>query len=91
MQFSTSPTYQAIHRNMHEFSKADPRVLDPDPYVHLAMVREGGYAYIADTGLFDSWLAEKCDLMLIKEKFYPSKYAVGLPNDSAYTKLFSDQ
>nr|KAG5710676.1 hypothetical protein BaRGS_035078 [Batillaria attramentaria] len=55
------------------------------------MVREGGYAYIADTGLFNNWLATNCDLMLIKEKFYPSKYAAGLPNDSAYTKLFSDQ
>ncbi|KAK7502748.1 hypothetical protein BaRGS_00005998 [Batillaria attramentaria] len=72
-EFSSTPTYRAIHENIQRFSRQDSRVLDMDPYVHLQMVREGGYAYIADTGLFNNWLATNCDLMLIKEKFYPSK------------------
>nr|KAG5710674.1 hypothetical protein BaRGS_035076 [Batillaria attramentaria] len=57
----------------------------------FAHVKEGGYAYIADMGLFQYWLATNCDLMVIKEKFFPARYGAGLPQNSAYTKLFSDQ
>ncbi|GFS13153.1 glutamate receptor [Elysia marginata] len=60
-------------------------------WTELFRVKEGGYAYIADKGLFSFWLATNCDLILLKEKFFPSKYAIGLPNNSVHTKIFSDQ
>ncbi|RUS80287.1 hypothetical protein EGW08_011971, partial [Elysia chlorotica] len=91
--FETSPRpeFQAISRKMEGFYAADPTVYSYDPNVHLKRVKQGGYAYIADNGMFTNWLAYNCDLMILKEKFFPAKYAIGLPNNSAYTKLFSEQ
>ena len=61
-------------------------------YFHIYIqVKRGGYAYIADKGLFSSWLATNCDLILLKEKFFPGRYGIVLPNNSVYTKVFSDQ
>ncbi|KAK7502747.1 hypothetical protein BaRGS_00005997 [Batillaria attramentaria] len=88
---SHTPTYKAIHENIQRFKVEDPRVLSTDTNTHLQHVKEGGYAYIADMGLFQYWLATNCDLMVIKEKFFPARYGAGLPQNSAYTKLFSDQ
>ncbi|GFR83294.1 glutamate receptor [Elysia marginata] len=91
--FETSPRpeFQAISRKMEAFYAQDPSIYSYDPNVHLRRVKRGGYAYIADNGMFTSWLAYNCDLMILKEKFFPAKYAIGLPNNSAYTKLFSEQ
>ncbi|RUS78740.1 hypothetical protein EGW08_013491 [Elysia chlorotica] len=92
-QYKTSPRpeFTALHHMMKGFYKDDPDILHNDANVHLEKVKEGGYAYIADKGLFSFWLATNCDLILLKEKFFPSKYAIGLPNNSVYTKIFSDQ
>ncbi|GFO15875.1 glutamate receptor [Plakobranchus ocellatus] len=91
--FETSPRpeFQAISRKMEAFYKDDPSIYSYDPNIHLQRVKRGGYAYIADNGMFTNWLAYNCDLMILKEKFFPAKYAIGLPNNSAYTKLFSEQ
>ncbi|GFN97075.1 glutamate receptor [Plakobranchus ocellatus] len=88
---SPRPEFTAIHLKMQEFYKDDPDIFHNDAGVHLKKVKSGSYAYIADRGLFSFWLATNCDLILLKEKFFPSKYAIGLPNNSVYTKIFSDQ
>ena len=36
-------------------------------------------------------LATDCDLMMMKERFLPLKYAFGFPNHSPHTKIFSEQ
>jgi len=88
---SSQPEFKAIHNKMQGYAAEDPNVLAQDPNVHLQKVKDGGYAYIADKGLFENWLAYNCDLMLLKEKFFPGKYAIVLPNNSVYTKMISDQ
>ncbi|GFO49258.1 glutamate receptor [Plakobranchus ocellatus] len=91
--FKTSPRpeFQAIHRKMENFYRSDPDIYHSSTELHLNKVKQGGYAYIADKGLFSSWLATNCDLILLKEKFFPGRYGIGLPNNSVYTKIFSDQ
>ncbi|GFS20371.1 glutamate receptor [Elysia marginata] len=91
--FKTSPRpeFQSIARRMEEFYRDDPDILHVSTAVHLEKVKRGGYAYIADKGLFSSWLATNCDLILLKEKFFPGRYGIVLPNNSVYTKVFSDQ
>ncbi|KAK3755334.1 hypothetical protein RRG08_026064 [Elysia crispata] len=91
--FKTSPRpeFQAIHTKMKYFYRDDPDIYNSNTELHLQKVKRGGYAYIADKGLFSLWLATNCDLILLKEKFFPGKYGIGLPNNSVYTKIFSDQ
>ncbi|XP_012940485.2 glutamate receptor [Aplysia californica] len=52
--FETSPRpeFQAIHHKIQGYAAKDPNVLHQDPDVHLSLVKQGGYAYIADKGLF---------------------------------------
>lgn len=58
---------------------------------HIKMVKEGGYAYMNDKSGMVKWVSKECDLVLIKEEFFPMTYAIGLPNDSPYKDMFSHQ
>ncbi|KAK3794516.1 hypothetical protein RRG08_003667 [Elysia crispata] len=91
--FKTSPRpeFQSIAAKMNRFYRDDPDIYHSSTALHLEKVKRGGYAYIADKGLFSSWLATNCDLILLKEKFFPGRYGIVLPNNSVYTKVFSDQ
>ncbi|GFO49256.1 glutamate receptor [Plakobranchus ocellatus] len=91
--FKTSPRpeFQAISKKMEDYFRDDPDTYHTSTAVQLEKVKRGGYAYIADKGLFSSWLATNCDLILLKEKFFPGRYGIVLPNHSVYTKVFSDQ
>ncbi|RUS85248.1 hypothetical protein EGW08_007009 [Elysia chlorotica] len=91
--FKTSPRpeFQSIAEKMDRFYRDDPDIYHSSTALHLEKVHMHCYAYIADKGLFSSWLATNCDLILLKEKFFPGRYGIVLPNNSVYTKVFSDQ
>ena len=72
------------------FNKTDKRVLSKRISEHITKVKEGKYAYIAEKSLLEIMASKDCELHIAKEEFLPLQYGVGLPNDSPYTKLFSD-
>nr|KAG5694583.1 hypothetical protein BaRGS_014996 [Batillaria attramentaria] len=89
-QRSSIPVFKKVWAGITESLKSDPDVLALDVHKHLEKVKAGGYAYIGETSLMSVWLKSECDLLTIKEQFLPMQYAVGLPNNSAYTRMFSD-
>jgi hypothetical protein len=54
------------------------------------MVKEGKYAYIAEKSLLEIIASKNCELHIAKEEFLPLQYGIGLPNESPFTKIFSD-
>ena len=68
----------------------DPGYLTTNVTVHYARLLQGSYAFIGDRATFERWKAARCDLELARETLLPTDYGVGLPNDSAYVRVFSD-
>ncbi|KAH9512846.1 hypothetical protein Btru_036742 [Bulinus truncatus] len=90
-QNTKDSTQSAVWEKIKLFNQSDPTVLSLDINVHFSKVQQGRYLYIGDKSVADFWVERQCDLVKIKENFFPVEYAVGLVNDSAYTKLFSEQ
>ncbi|XP_076442949.1 uncharacterized protein LOC143281595 [Babylonia areolata] len=91
--FEKSPidVFKKIWRGLDRARGSDPDVVSGDPERHLAKVKAGHYAYIGDKSAISTWLKTECDLITIEEEFLPMQYAVGLINNSDYTRLFSDE
>lgn len=73
------------------FNETDPEVLSPDPNVHISKMYREKYVYIGDKVYMDLRKSNQCDLMTAEDEIPNNYYAVGLPNNSLYTKTFSDQ
>ncbi|KAL3848512.1 hypothetical protein ACJMK2_019363 [Sinanodonta woodiana] len=86
---SVNPEFKKVQTGLVEFNSTDPSVLSPMLSVHIAKVIGGNYAWIGDKSGIDAMVADNCELAKI-EDFHPIRNAVGLPNNSPYTKLFSD-
>ena len=71
----------------HFQSKGRP-VLTNNHSLQLTMVNQGGYAYFSDVASLEIELEKTCELSLMKERFAPLQYAIGLQNNSAYKNLF---
>ncbi|KAK3586557.1 hypothetical protein CHS0354_022690, partial [Potamilus streckersoni] len=85
---SLNPEFKKVEAGLVEFNSTDPSVLSPILSVHIAKVFGGNYAWIGDKSGIDAVVADNCELAKIKD-FHPIRNAVGLPNNSPYTKLFS--
>ncbi|XP_061185491.1 glutamate receptor ionotropic, kainate glr-3-like [Saccostrea echinata] len=88
---STVETLQAVWAGIKRFNKTDPEVLSPDPNVHIAKMYREKYVYFGDKVYMDIRKSNRCELMTAEEEIPNNYYAVGLPNNSLYTKIFSDQ
>lgn len=73
------------------FNKTDPDVLHPDPNVHIDKMYKEKYVYIGDKSFMEVRKANRCELVTATEEIPNMSYGVGLPNNSLYTKLFSDK
>lgn len=84
------PLLKSVWNGIVDFNATDPTVLAFSSQQHFDKVLKGGYAYIGDKTQLQIKMSEECDLALVTEEFLPMRYALGLPNNSPYTKLFSD-
>ncbi|XP_052784781.1 ionotropic receptor 93a-like [Mya arenaria] len=83
--------FRAIGDAWIEFNKTDPDVTSTDFNVHMAKVKEGYYGWIGDTVVIEMAMDKDCDLLMIKERFLPIKYAFGFTNNSPHAQIFSKQ
>uniref|UniRef100_A0A8W8MHM2 Uncharacterized protein n=1 Tax=Magallana gigas TaxID=29159 RepID=A0A8W8MHM2_MAGGI len=88
---STVDTLQAVWAGIKKFNVTDPEVLSPDPNVHIDKMYRENYVFFGDKVFMDIRKSNQCDLMTAEEEIPNNYYAVGLPNNSLYTKTFSDQ
>ena len=76
-----------IWKKMHQQKQS--QALSADHSTHIQMVYAGRYAYLSDLVSFEVEMRNSCDVAVMKEKFSPVYYAIGLQNNSAYEDLFS--
>ncbi|KAK7104405.1 hypothetical protein V1264_019127 [Littorina saxatilis] len=88
---SNSILYNQLWSNVQKWSADDPSFLTTDVNLHYARLLEGEYAFVSDRATFERWKATRCDLELGRESFLPTDYGVGLPNDSAFVRVFSEK
>ena len=88
-QISESPLLKKMWAKMNQLIREGTDVLSGDHQKHLNMVYEGNYAYFSDLSTFELETAKRCDLAVIKDKFAPVHYTIGLQNNSAYYDIFS--
>jgi hypothetical protein len=74
-----------------KFNQTDPSVLSSNPAEHINKVLEGEYAYIADKTYMELAMAKHCDLVMGSADILPLQYAIGLPENSPFTGMFSDE
>ncbi|XP_046342594.1 glutamate receptor 4-like isoform X1 [Haliotis rufescens] len=90
-QKTNKAEFRLAWEGIKRFNATDPSVLSLNPLDHYNKVKEGSYGYIADRSMMERWMAESCDLQMIKENFFPLQYAIALPNNSAYVSIFSEE
>ena len=73
---------------MVKFNRTQNWVFSGDSNEHYKHVMDGKYAYIGDMTQIEMWRSEQCDLRMADEKFIPLQYAIALPNNSPFTKMF---
>ncbi|KAL4222939.1 hypothetical protein ACF0H5_018980 [Mactra antiquata] len=88
---SNRTEYRKVGDAIIEFNKTDPSVMATDVREQLAKVREGNYGWIGDSVIMEMEMVEDCDLMMIKERFLPLKYAFGFKNNSPHVQIFTRQ
>lgn len=84
-------TLQAVWAGIKQFNETDPEVLSSNPNVHIQKMYREKYVYFGDKVYMDIRKSNRCELMTAEEEIPNNYYAVGLPNNSLYTKMFSDQ
>ena len=89
IQISESPLLKKMWAKMNQFIHEGTDVISSNHQKHLNMVYEGDYAYFSDLSTFKLETAERCDLAVIRDKFAPIHYTIGLQNNSAYYDIFS--
>ncbi|KAK3583442.1 hypothetical protein CHS0354_025574 [Potamilus streckersoni] len=90
-QISKTKEYSDIGKGIIDFNKSDPSVLSNSIDSHIDKVRSGGYALIVDKTFTEVIIAKECSMIKMREDFLPLKYAIGLPKNSPYTKIVSDE
>jgi len=60
-------------------------------YTQLSFFQRGYYGWIGDSVVIEMALTRDCDLLMIKERFLPLKYAFGFTNNSPHAQIFSKQ
>lgn len=88
---STRREFRRVGDAVIEFNKTDPSVFAKDFKTHLENVKKGHYGWIGDTVVMEVEMSKDCDLMMIKEKFLPLKYAFGFTNNSPHVQIFTRQ
>ncbi|XP_061178448.1 probable glutamate receptor [Saccostrea echinata] len=82
---------QKVWTGIKTFNETDPDVLHPDPNVHINKMYKEKYVYIGDKSYMEVRKANRCELVTATEEIPNMSYGVGLPNNSLYTKMFSDK
>ncbi|XP_063428109.1 glutamate receptor ionotropic, kainate 2-like isoform X1 [Mytilus trossulus] len=88
---STLPEYQTLWNGIVGYNQTDNRVLSVLGNVQIEKVIEGDYAYIGDKTYFDMIMVNNCDLAMTLAEILQLQYAIALPNNSPFTKMFSDE
>ncbi|XP_045200055.2 glutamate receptor 2-like isoform X1 [Mercenaria mercenaria] len=83
--------FRRVGNALMEFNETDPSVFAKDIKTQLAKVKNGGYGWIGDTVVMELEMEKDCELMMIKEKFLPLKYAFGFTNNSPHVQIFTKQ
>ncbi|CAG2221653.1 GRIN [Mytilus edulis] len=91
--FKTSeiPEYKKIWSGVVEYNKSDTRVLSYIGDEHIGKVLEGNYAFIVDKTFFDMTMIDNCELAMTLAEVLQLQYAMALPNNSPFTKIFTDE
>lgn len=74
-----------------EFNQTDHTVLSGDGNKQIEKVKKGDYAYVGDRTFMELKTMNNCELGIAASDILPLQYSIGLPNNSPYTKLFSDE
>ncbi|KAL8618362.1 hypothetical protein ACOMHN_047434 [Nucella lapillus] len=91
VKVSSSHLHSSLWSKVSGWLQEDPAYLTTNISVHRARLMAGEYALIADKTTLEGWAKQDCSLELTRETFLPIEYGVGLPNDSAFTRLFSQK
>ena len=78
---------QKIWKKMNK--QEDFRAVSSDHNTHMQLVYGGEYAYLSDLISFEVEMSNSCNLEVMKEKFSPVYYAIGVQNNSAYRDVLS--
>ncbi|XP_033760011.1 uncharacterized protein LOC117342117 isoform X2 [Pecten maximus] len=93
--FKTSKqhVYQQVWDGLVRFNQSENDVMSSNPEVHITKVLSGDYVFLGDKTFNEIKMRSRneCDLVITKEEFLPLQYAVGLPNNSPYTRLFANE
>ncbi|VDI39698.1 Hypothetical predicted protein [Mytilus galloprovincialis] len=88
---SELPERKELWYGIIKFNATDSSVLSSDPGVHISKVLKGEYAYVADKTFMDLAMTNNCDLAIATSDILPVQYAIGLPNNSPFVQMFSDE
>ncbi|XP_069105057.1 glutamate receptor ionotropic, delta-2-like [Argopecten irradians] len=85
--------FQQLWSGLVRFNRTDKDILSYDPEVHISKVLSGNYVFLGDKTYTEITMRNRseCDMVIAKEEFLPLQYAIGLPNNSPYTRLFDDE
>ncbi|XP_021355128.1 glutamate receptor ionotropic, delta-1-like [Mizuhopecten yessoensis] len=93
--FKTSQqhVYRKVWNGLVRFNESDGNVLSSDPDIHISKVLDGNYVFLGDKTYSEIKMRtrKECDMVMTKEEFLPLQYAIGLPNNSPYTRLFANE
>ena len=66
------------------------QVLSTSHQTHLDLVDKGGYAYLTDVTGARFQMGTSCENRLFTKRLFHLHYGIGLQNNSAYTRQFSE-
>lgn len=89
LQNSKLPEREEFWDGVLKFSRSDPSVLRGDYDAHILKVLQGGYAFLWDDIPNEISVKNSCELAKISTDMF-STYAIGLPNNSPFEKIFTD-
>ncbi|CAG2198776.1 GRID1 [Mytilus edulis] len=88
---STRPDNVKFWKGVVANNKTNPNILSANGDVQVRLVMEGHYAYIGDKTHFELTMATNCHLTMVLSDIVSMQYAIALPNNSPFTKIFSDE
>ncbi|CAC5406402.1 GRID1 [Mytilus coruscus] len=80
---------KAFYDGVLKFSRSDPTVLRGDYDAHILKVLKGEYAFLWDNIPMEISVINSCELAKVSTDMF-STYAIGLPNNSPFEKIFTD-
>ncbi|KAJ8309744.1 hypothetical protein KUTeg_011609 [Tegillarca granosa] len=89
--FKTSPlrTFQILWEGLERENASNIDFLHPDPEVHVDRILSSDYVLIECKSYMEVKSATDCRLLIAEEEIPNMSFAVGLPNNSPFTDLFS--